>query len=153
MAVASVLYVPSLRSKAIDKALAIANEKADYDIDLGGLYLSPFHHSPMAIYRAYKGQSDLPLTVEIDSLFVGHRGQDTLIYAHSLRLKAKVLTAGKDKPFSDFTSLPIEVEQLQLDQTTFHSGDLIEAVGIDAIVGLLDVKSPEIVIAEGTDFD
>ena len=149
MAVASVLYVPSLRSKALDKGLAIANEKTDYDIDLGGIYLSPFHHSPMAIYRAYKGKSDLPLTVEIDSLFVGHRGQDTLIYAHSLRLKAKVLTAGKDNPFSDFTSLPIVVEQLYLDQTTFHSDSLIASIGIDAIVGLLDVTSPEIVIAEG----
>ena len=25
------------------------------------LYLSPFHHSPMILYRAYKGTEDLPV--------------------------------------------------------------------------------------------
>ena len=48
--------------------VALANDKTDYDIDLGRLYLSPFYHSPKVLYRAYKGEDDLPLQVEIDSL-------------------------------------------------------------------------------------
>lgn len=149
VAVACGVYVPSLRHAILNKGIAIANEKTDYDIDLGGIYLSPLHHSPMALYRAYKGEADLPVEVRIDSLFVGHRGQDTLIYTRSLRLKATALTSGKTAPFSDFASLPIEVEQLQLEQTTFHSDSLIAAVGIDVLVGLLDVSSPEVLIAQG----
>ena len=149
VAVGCVLYVGPIRQKVLAKGVEIANEKTDYDIDLGELYLSPFHHSPMVLYRAYKGQADLPLAVEIDSLFVGHRGVDTLIYARALRLNAKLMTAGREAPFSDFLSIPIEVEQLRLDETTFHSDSLIAAVGIDAIVGLLDVRSPELIIAEG----
>ena len=92
IAVATVLYEPSVRQKVLDKGLAAANEKTDFDIDLGRLYLSPFHHSPMVLYRAYKGEADLPIRVEIDSLFVGHRGVDTLIYARALRLKATLKT-------------------------------------------------------------
>ena len=144
-----VIVTPAARKAVLAKGVEIANEKADYDIDLGELYLSPFHHSPMVLYRAYKGQADLPLAVEIDSLFVGHRGVDTLIYTRALRLNAKLMTAGREAPFSDFLSIPIEVEQLRLDETTFHSDSLIAAVGIDAMVGLLDVRSPELIIAEG----
>ncbi len=149
VAVASVIYVPALRSKALEKGLTIANEKTDYDIDLGGIYLSPFHHSPMVLYRAYRGKADLPIAVEIDSLFVGHRGQDTLLYTRSLRLKANLQAAGITAPFSDFTSIPIAVEQLQLDETTFHSDSLIAAVGIDVILRQLKTSSPELLIAEG----
>ena len=93
IAVICVLYVPEARQKVLNKGLVIANEQTDYDIDLGHIYLSPFHHSPLLLYRAYKGKNDLPLAVEIDSLYVGHRGQDTLIYVHSLRLRAKALTS------------------------------------------------------------
>ena len=146
---AGVVVTPAARKAVLDKGVEIANEKTDYDIDLGELYLSPFHHSPMVLYRAYKGQADLPLAVEIDSLFVGHRGVDTLIYTRALRLNAKLMTAGREAPFSDFLSIPIEVEQLRLDETTFHSDSLTAAVGIDAMVGLLDVRSPELIIAEG----
>ena len=149
IAVATVLYVPSVRQKGVDKGVAVANERTDYDIDLGRIYLSPFHHSPKVLYRAYKGKDDLPLCVEIDSLFVGHRGQDTLIYTRSLRLHAKALTKDVDNPFGDILNLPIVVEQLQLDQTTFHSDSLIGAVGIDAIVGELAATSPQLVIAQG----
>ena len=147
IAVASAVYVPALRNKILNKGVVVANEKTDFDIDLGGIYLSPFHHSPMVLYRAYKGEADLPLEVRIDSLFVGHRGQDTLAYVRALRLKATAKTS--EVRIQNFTQMPIEVEHLHLDQTTFHSDSLIASVGIDAIVGLLDVRSPELLIAEG----
>ncbi|MBR6304623.1 MAG: BamA/TamA family outer membrane protein [Paludibacteraceae bacterium] len=151
MAVAAVLYEPSVRQKVLDKGLAAANERTDFDIDLGRLYLSPFHHSPMVLYRAYKGEADLPIRVEIDSLFVGHRGVDTLIYARALRLKATLKT--NSRPImgeSERASIPpIEVDTLLLDHVTFHSDSLIAAVGVDAIVGQLAVSSPQISIPEG----
>ncbi len=152
MAVATVLYEPSVRQKVLDKGLAAANEKTDFDIDLGHLYLSPFHHSPMVLYRAYKGEADLPVRVEIDSLFVGHRGVDTLIYARALRLQAKAKTSSINPSLSEaaqFIIPPIEVDTLLLDHVTFHSDSLIAAVGVDAIVGQLAVASPQISIPEG----
>ena len=152
IAVATVLYEPSVRQKVLDKGLTAANEKTDFDIDLGGLYLSPFHHSPMVLYRAYKGEADLPIRVEIDSLFVGHRGVDTLIYARALRLQAIAKTSTINPPLSEaeqFIIPPIEVDTLLLDHVTFHSDSLIAAVGVDAIVGQLAVASPQISIPEG----
>ena len=139
----------TVREAVLQKGVVIASDKTGYDIDLGRLYLSPFHHSPMVLYHAYKGTADLPLQVEVDSLFVGHRGTDTLIYTHKLCLAARLLTGGKNSPFSDFLNLPIVVEQLHLDNTVFHSDSMIAAVGIDAIVGMLNVSSPELNIAEG----
>ena len=82
VAVAVVLYVPAVRQTVLEKGVVIAREQTGYDIDLGRIYLSPFHHSPLVLYRACKGDTDLPVQVEIDSLFVGHRGQDTLAYIH-----------------------------------------------------------------------
>ena len=149
VAAGCVIYVPKLRAKVVEKGLTLANEKSDMDIDLGYIYLSPFYHSPMVLYRAYKGEEDLPLEVNIDSLFVGHRGVDTLLYAHALRLKAKLMTANRQDPFSDFLSVPIVVEELQIDKTTFHSDTMIAAVGIDALIGHLEVNSPELIIAKG----
>ena len=143
------LYVPEIRHKAIEKALPVVQEKTGLDIEFKDLYLSPFHHSPLALYNAYKGVVDLPLEVRIDSLFVGHRGQDTLLCLQSLRLKATAKTSAVSIQHSDLLALPIEVEQLRLEQTTFHSDSLIAAVGIDAVVGLLDVRSPELIIAQG----
>ena len=148
-AVATVLYVSPVRQEVLTKGVAIANEKTDYDIDLGQLYLSPFHHSPMVLYRAYKGEGDLPLEVRIDSLFVGHRGQDTLAYIHSLRLKAVAGTSQIADIPSQILQMPIAVDQLQLESTTFHSGSLISSVGVDAIVGYLALRSPELCIAQG----
>ncbi len=147
IAVASVLYVPSLRHKVLEKGLEIAREQTGYDIDLGDLYLSPFHHSPMVLYRAYKGQGDLPVEVAIDSLFVGHRNQDTLIYTRTLRLKAKARTS--EVSIREFASVPIEVDELRLEETTFHSDSMIAAVGIDAVVQRLELTSPQILLAEG----
>ena len=151
IAVATVLYEPSVRQKVLDKGLAAANEKTDFDIDLGRLYLSPFHHSPMVLYRAYKGEADLPVRVEIDSLFVGHHGVDTLVYARALRLQAILKT--NSRPImgeSEGASIPpIVVDTLLLDHVTFHSDSLIAAVGVDAIVGQLAVSSPQISIPEG----
>lgn len=151
LAVGCVLYVTPVRNAALEKGVAVANEQTDFDIDLGRIYLSPFHHSPLVLYRAYKGKDDLPLTIEIDSLFVGHRGQDTLIYTRALRLKAKALTANSQELIANgpITAIPIEIEQLRLEETTFHSDSMIAAVGVDAIVGLLDVHSPELIIAKG----
>ena len=146
--VAGVVMTPAARQFVLEKAVAVANDQTDYDIDLGRLYLSPFHHSPMVLYRAYKGEGDLPLEIQIDSLFIGHRNQDTLIYVHSLRLKATALTANLQSPISNL-QFPISVELLQLDRTTFHSDSLIAAVGVDAIVGHLDVSSPQILLADG----
>ncbi|MBQ2607727.1 MAG: BamA/TamA family outer membrane protein [Paludibacteraceae bacterium] len=149
VAVGCVLYVPSLRQAALEKGLSIAREQTGMDIDIGDIYLSPFHHSPMVLYRAYKGQEDLPLRISIDSLFVGHRGQDTLLCARTLRLSALAKTSAFRFRDSDFLALPIVVDTLQLDEATFHSDSMIASVGIDAIVGHLSVHSPELVIARG----
>lgn len=147
--IACVLYVPSVRQRAVDKALVIARDQTGMDIDADKLYLSPFHHSPLVLYRAYKGEADLPLQIEIDSLFIGHRGADTLVYTRRLRLDATLQSSGRPSPFSDITSIPIVVEQLLLDTTTFHSDSLIAAVGIDVVLQHLEVSSPGLVIAEG----
>ena len=144
--VAVVLYVPSVRTAVVQKGVEIANEKTDFDIDLGHIYLSPFYHSPEIIYRAYKGEGNLPLHVEIDSLFVGHRGIDTLAYVQSLRLRANLLTSDS---VNDILATPIVVDQLFLRNTTFHSYGLIPTVGVDAIVNSLDVKSPKLNIKNG----
>ena len=93
VAVGCALYVTPVRKAVIEKALPIVQEKTGLDIDLKDIYLSPFHHSPMVFYRAYKGEGDLPLEVRIDSLFVGHRNQDSLVYVRALRLRAKALTS------------------------------------------------------------
>lgn len=144
---AYIVCSPSARTSVLEKGVEIANEKTDYDIDLGRLYLSPFHHSPKLLYRAYKGEADLPLQIEIDSLYVGHRGEDTLLYTHTLRLRAIARTAGVG--FTDILNTPIEVEELYLDETTFHSDSLIAAVGIDVVAGMLRVNSPGLIIGEG----
>ena len=134
------------RTEVLQKGVELANEHTGYDIDLGDLYLSPLHHSPMVLYHAYKGHTDLPLEVRVDSLFVGHRGQDTLIYTRCLRLKATLLTS---QDADGFTAIPIVVERLLAQQTTFHSDSMIAAVGIDAIIGHLELNSPELIIAQG----
>ena len=149
IAVVCVIYVPSFRKAALNKGISIANEQTDYDIELGDLYLSPFHHSPLLFYRAYKGTEDLALEVRIDRLFVGHRGQDTLVYVHALRVKAVARTSQISDFKSQILDIPIEVEQVYLENTVFHSDSLIAAVGIDAKIGLLDVHSPQLNIAQG----
>lgn len=149
IAVTVILVTPGARTAVLHKCVEIANERTDFDVDLGRLYLSPFHHSPMILYRAYKGTEDLPLQIEIDSLFIGHRGQDTLIYVHDLRLQGCMKKPRDGEPKDDFLARNIVVDQLLLDQATVHSDTLIEAVGIDAIVGHLNVKSPALNIAKG----
>lgn len=149
IAVTVILVTPGARTAVLHKCVQIANERTDFDVDLGRLYLSPFHHSPMILYRAYKGTEDLPLHVEVDSLFIGHRGQDTLLYVHGLRLQGCMKKPGDGVSSNDFLARNIVVDQLLLDETTVHSDTLIAAVGIDAIVGHLNVKSPELNIAKG----
>ncbi len=150
IAVACVVYVPSLRHRALEKGIAIACEKTGLDIEVDSLYLSPFHHSPMVLYRAYQGKADLPLEAAIDSLFVGHRGQDTLVYSRAVRVELKIKNSKlRIKNWGEITSIPIEVEKLRLEEATFHSDSLIAAVGVDALVGHLEVISPNLNIAQG----
>ena len=149
IAVTVILVTPRARTAVLQKCVTEINKRTDLDVDLGRLYLSPFHHSPMILYRAYKGEEDLPLHVEIDSLFVGHRGQDTLICLHTLRLQACMKKPENGESKDDFLARTILVDQLLLDQTTFHSDTMIDAVGIDVIVRHLQVKSPELNIAKG----
>lgn len=147
VAVACVLYVPSLRHAALEKGIELAHEQTGYDIEVDDLYLSPFHHSPMVFYHAWRGEIDLPLEVKIDSLFVGHRGQDTLVCIQTLRLNARI--KNEELKIKNFSNLPIVVDELRLESTTFHSDSLIPAVGVDAIVGHLGLVSPGLVIADG----
>lgn len=144
-----ILVTPKARTAVLHKCVEVVNERTDWDVDLGRLYLSPFHHSPMILYRAYKGEEDLPLHIEIDSLYVGHRGKDTLIYVHALRLQGNVNKPGVGESSDDFTARTIVVDKLLLEQTTLHSDTMIAAVGIDAIVKHLNVKSPGLNIAKG----
>ena len=145
-AAACVVCVPRLRTAVLEKGVALANEKTDWDIDLGRLYLSPFHRPPAELYRAWKGRADLPLEVEIDSLFVGHRGKDTLVCVQALRLRAKAHTSvGTD----DLLAVPVEVERLFLGRTAFHSDSLIAAVGVDVDLDSLHVTSPGLLIGKG----
>ena len=144
-----ILVTPSARTAVLQKCVEVVNERTDLDVDLGRLYLSPFHHSPMILYRAYKGEEDLPLHIEIDSLFIGHRGQDTLIYVHALRLQGCMKKAEDGVPSEDLTARTIVVDQLLLEQTTLHSDTLIDAIGLDVIARHLDVTSPGLNIAKG----
>ena len=144
-----ILVTPRARTAVLQRCVTEINKRTDLDVDLGRLYLSPFHHSPMILYRSYKGEEDLPLHVEIDSLFVGHRGQDTLICVHTLRLQACMKKPVNGEPKDDFLARTITVDQLLLDQTTFHSDTMIDAVGIDVIAKHLDVKSPGLNITKG----
>ena len=155
-----VIHIPSLRKIALERFITTAQRQTGLDIDAGQISLSiastsetpeqinspfTFHISPFTLYRAWKGKVDLPLNVKIDSVYFGHRGQDTLLYVRSLRLKAMILTSqGTD----DLTDVPIGIECLQLDRTTIHSGAMIAAVGIDAIIGHLEFQSPSMSIAK-----
>ena len=69
-----VLMTPGARTAVLNQCVKAANERTDWDVDLERLYLSPFHQSPRLLYHAYKGKAELPLHIEIDSLFLGHRG-------------------------------------------------------------------------------
>ncbi len=146
VAVTCVVSIPPLRNAAAEKGIAIASEQTGLDIDLGRFNI---HLSPLRAYRAWRGKTDLPLALNIDSLYIGHRGQDTLVYVHCLRLNAKLLTAQRSDSDSGIMSCPIVVERLQLEQTTFHSDSMIAAVGIDVVVGHLALTSPELNIARG----
>lgn len=145
IAVTVILATPKFRTAVLNKGIEMAQERTGMDVDLGGLYLSPFHQSPKFLYRAYKGKEDLPIRVDIDSLFIGHRGQDTLLYVRALRLQGCM----KGDPEADLMARTIAVDQLLLDQTTAHTDSLIESIGIDAVVGHLQVQSPGINLTAG----
>ena len=143
-----ILVTPGVRTAILNKCVKEVNERTDWDVDLGRLYLSPFHHSPMALYHAYKGTEDLPLHIEIDSLFIGHRGLDTIICVQTLRLQGSMMKPDSGVLNTDFIARTIALDQLLLEQTTFHSDTLIATIGIDAMVNHLNVKSPELNIAK-----
>ena len=149
IAITVVLATPGARTAVLQKCVTEARERTGLDVDLGRLHLSPFHHSPMVLYRAWKGEGDLPLDIEIDSLYIGHRGQDTLIYVHALRLHACMEKAGSEAERADLTARTIEVEQLLLDRATVHSDSLMDALGLDLVLGQMHVKSPGLNIAKG----
>ena len=149
VAVTVILVTPGARTNVLQRCVAEINERTDFDVSLGRLYLSPFHHSPMVLYRAYKGKEDLPIHIEIDSLYIGHRGQDTMLYVHGLRLQGSMKKPEEGEPKDDFMARTILVDKLLLDQATVHSDTLIDEVGIDAILGYLDVKSPGLNITKG----
>lgn len=139
-----ILVTPGARTALLRKCVEEVNQRTGWDVDLGQIYLSPFYQSPRSLYRAFKGEEDLPLRIDIDSLYVGHRTKDTLIYIHSLRLQGNV-----EKSAEDLMARTISVDRLLLRQATFHSDSLIETVGIDAVVKHLEVKSPGLNIAKG----
>ena len=144
-----ILVTPGARSAVLQRCVKEVNKRTDLDVDLGRLYLSPFYHSPMILYHAYKGEKDLPLRIEIDSLFIGHRGKDTLLYVHTLRLEGCMEKPGDGVPNDDFLARTIVVDQLLLEQATVHSDTLIDAVGIDVIGRHLYTTSPGLNIAKG----
>ena len=145
IAVTVIISVPKVRTAILQKCVTIISERTDLDVDLGRLYLSPFHHSPKILYYAYKGKGDLPLDVDIDSLYIGHRGQDTLLFVHTLRLRG-LMKGDSDAALMDRT---IVVDKLLLERATVHSDTLTGSVGIDALVGHLQVKSPGLNIGKG----
>lgn len=149
VAVTVILVTPGARTNVLQRCVAEINERTDFDVSLGRLYLSPFHHSPMVLYNAYKGKEDLPIHIEIDSLYIGHRGQDTMLYVHGLRLQGSMKKPEDGEPKDDFMARTILVDKLLLDQATVHSDTLIDEVGINAILGYLDVKSPGLNITKG----
>ena len=166
IAVTCFFRVPALRTMVVEKGIAIAAEQTGMDIEVGQIYISfaptdaepetpgncplTLKLAPRNLYRAYKGEADLPLTVLIDSVFLGHRGQDTLACVHTLRLNATVKT--NDFQFQtpkDLLAVPIQVARLLLSEVTFCSGSLIESVGLTIDVGHLALASPELSIAQG----
>ena len=144
-AVTVVLVTPKARTAVLQRCVTEVNARTDWDVDLGRIYLSPFHQSPKMLYRAFKGEGELPVQIEIDSLFLGHRNRDTLGYIHSLRLQA-LLEKGENM---ELLARTIVVDRLSLDRTTFHSDTLIPAVGIDVVLKHLYTKSPELIVAKG----
>lgn len=148
-AVTAVLVTPSARTAVLQRVVTEVNARTDWDVDLERIYLSPFHQSPRQLYRAFKGEGELPLHIEIDSLYVGHRNRDTLLYVHTLRLRGRLEKAEREAESTDLLSRTIAVDQLLLDQVTFHSDTLIPAVGVNVILKHLQAASPGLIIAKG----
>ncbi len=139
--VAGLIATPAVRQKILNKGIEIASEKTGYDIELHRLYLSPFHQRPSTIF------SD-SVVIEIDTLFIGHANQDTLLYLDHLALSA--LPLAKDSTLSSIHLRDtIPVFRLALDNAVAHTDSLIEAVKIDANIGRLRTQSPGIVLDKG----
>lgn len=145
IAVTVVLATPGIRSAALQKCMVVVGERTGMDVDLGRIYLSPFHHSPKILYQAYKGRGDLPVRIEIDSLFIGHRNLDTLLYVHALHLQGCMM----EDSLASLTGRDIIVDSLLLDGVTAHTDTLIKSIGLDIVLDRLQVKSPGINIDKG----
>ena len=57
-AVTVVLVTPKARTAVLQRCVTEVNARTDWDVDLGRIYLSPFHQSPKMLYRAFKGEGD-----------------------------------------------------------------------------------------------
>lgn len=154
IALTVIISTSKARMAVLQRCVTEINKRTSLDVDLGRLYFSPFHHSVKSLYYAYRGRGDLPLDMDIDNLFIGHRGQDTLLFVDALRLRG-YMQGDPDAdlmPLTDIASLTarnIVVEQLQLDRVTVHSDTLLSSIGIDAIVDYLQLKSPGINLTRG----
>lgn len=145
IAVTVIISTSRARTAILQRCVTEINARTSLDVDLGRLYLSPFHHSAKILYYALKGKGDLPLDVDIDSLYIGHRGQDTLLFVNTLRLRGYM----QGDPDAALMARTIVVDQLELDRVTLHSDTLIASIGLDALVDHLQVQSPGINIARG----
>ncbi len=141
LAIVVLVATPSVRKKALDKTTEIASRMTGYDIELRRLYLSPFHQQPSALFHD-------SLVIEIDTLFVGHANQDTLIRLDRLALSTLPLAKNRSL-FSIRLRDTIPVFRLALDNAVVHTDSLIEAVRIDANIGQLRVHSPGLVLNQG----
>lgn len=135
------IAIPTIRQKLLDKGVEMASEMTGYDIQLHRLYLSPFHHSPTISIND-------SLVVEIDTLFVGHADQDTLVYLNRLYLNALPLT-WDGSIFNIRLRDTIPVNNLTLDNACLHTDSIIDACTIDAALRHLYLTSPGIVLASG----
>ena len=87
IALTVIISTSKARVAVLQRCVTEINKRTSLDVDLGRLYFSPFHHSVKSLYYAYRGRGDLPLDMDIDNLFIGHRGQDTLLFVDALRLR------------------------------------------------------------------
>lgn len=112
-----------------------------YDIQLHRLYLSPFHHLPATTMND-------SLVIQIDSLFVGHINQDTLVCLNHLYLNALPLT-WDGSIFTIRLRDTIPVNNLTLDNAVLHTDSMIDVCTIDVALRHLHLNSPGIELTAG----
>lgn len=140
--IAGVCAIPSARQKLLDKVISHASSLTGYDLAVRRLYLSPFHQSPVSLLTD-------SIVVEIDSLFIGHAHQDTLLYLHHFSVSALPLSFTRH-PFSIGLRDTIPVHHLAIEDAVVHTDSMIEACTIDIVLANLRFTSPGIVLNEGS---